>query len=54
MLLNSSGLGRIRVGKGGVVVRVSEDDTDCASHGRLFVFVNLNLRRLARGESACY
>ena len=33
---------------------VPEDDTDCASRGRPFVCVELNLRRLARGEPAYY
>ena len=36
------------------MVRVPEDDTDCASRGRPFVCVGMNLRRLTRGESACY
>ena len=34
MLLRASGLGRVRVGRGGV--RVPEDYTDCASRGRPF------------------
>ena len=52
MLLKGSGLGRVRVE--GKVVRVPEDDADCVSRGRPFVCVDLNLRRLARGESARY
>ena len=52
MLLKGSGLGW--VGVGGVVVGVPQDDTDCASRGRPFVCVDLNLRRLIRGEFACY
>ena len=36
------------------VVEVPQDDTDFAFRGRLFVGVELDLRRLARGESACY
>ena len=53
MPLKGSGLGRVRVG-GGLVVKVPKDDTGCASCGHLFVCVNLNLRRLAGGEFACY
>ena len=48
------GLG-VRAGQGGgVVVWVPEDDADCASRGRPFVCVDLNLRCLTRGEFACY
>ena len=53
MLLGGSGLGWVGVGLGGDVVRVSQDDADCALRGRPFVCVELNLRRLARGEPAC-
>ena len=55
-LLKGSGLGWVRVwGEGWGVVRVSEDDTDCALRGRPFCFAfDLNLCRLALGESACY
>ena len=52
MLLKGSGLGQVWMG--GRVARVPEDDTDCASRGRPFVCVELNLRRFARGEFACY
>ena len=51
MLLEGSGLGRVRV-EGGVV-RVPQGKTDSALRGRPFVCVDLNLRRLARRESAC-
>ena len=51
MLLKGSGLGWVRFFWGGVV-SVLEDETDCASRGRPFVGVNLNLRLLALGESA--
>ena len=46
------GLG-VRVGKCGGVVTVPNGDTNCASRGRPFVCVKLNLRRLDRREYAC-
>ena len=53
MLLKGSGLGRVRVRvRGGV--GVPDDDTDCESRGRPFFSIDLNLRRLAREELACY
>ena len=36
------------------VVEVPQDDTDFEFRGRLFVGVELNLRRIARGEPARY
>ena len=47
------GVWAVRVG-GCRVVRVPRDDTDCASRGRPFGCVDLNLRRLVRWESKCY
>ena len=36
------------------MVRVPEDDSDCALRGRPLVCVELSLRLPTRGESACY
>ena len=54
VLLKGSGLGRVKVVGGRGLVRVPEDDTDCASRDRPFVCIDLNLRRLVRGEFAFY
>ena len=43
MLLKGSGLGRIRFEIGVGVVKVPDDDSDCASRGRPYVFVNIEL-----------
>jgi hypothetical protein len=53
VLLEGAGLGRVEVGEGRVVI-VSQDGADCALRSRPFVCIGLNLRRLARGESAYY
>ena len=50
-VIEGLGVGAVK-GCGGV--RVPDDDIECASRGRPFVCVELNLLRLARGDFACY